>query len=116
MDRPSGPVSRLLPEVGTNKYTNQHDSEKQGCSKTWDGHILTKSFVLHFAVVQVSPLLLLQQVLQALELVNVERLQSNELLSSDECHFLCRVHSCMSVNDTHSPQLQDAEGRQHVNT
>lgn len=71
-------------------------------------HIFTQSFVLHLAVVQVSTLLLLEQVLQAFELVNVERLEPDELFSSDERHLLRCVHSCMSAiykenKQTHSP-------------
>lgn len=53
--------------------------------------------MLHFAVVKVSALFLLKQVLQAFELVDVERLKSNEFFSSDERHLLCRVHSSMSA-------------------
>lgn len=53
--------------------------------------------MLHFAVVQVSPLFLLKQVLQAFELVDVEGLEPDEFFSSDERNLLCCVHSCMSV-------------------
>lgn len=60
--------------------------------------VFTYSFMLHFAVVQVSALLLLQQVLQAFELIDVEGLEPDEFLSSDERHFLCRVHASMSAN------------------
>lgn len=35
--------------------------------------------------------------LQPLELVDVERLQADELLSGDQRHLLGRVHSCMSL-------------------
>lgn len=56
--------------------------------------------MLHFAVVQVSALFLFKQVLKAFELVNVEGLKSDEFFSSDERHFLCRIHTCMSVGNT----------------
>lgn len=95
MDRPSGPVSRLLPDTKT---------ETGAASRSWEhakpdlhGHYLTQSFMLHLSAVQVSPLLLLQQMLQTLELVNVERLQTDELLSGDQRNLLCCVHSCMSL-------------------
>ncbi len=53
--------------------------------------------MLHFAVVQVSALFLLEQVLQAFELVDVEGLEPDEFFSSDERHLLCCVNSCMSA-------------------
>lgn len=53
--------------------------------------------MLHFAAVQVSALFLFQQVLQAFELVNIERLEPDEFFSSDESHLFCCVHSCMST-------------------
>lgn len=60
-------------------------------------HLLTERFVLHLSAVHVSPLLLLQQMLQPFELVDVERLQPDELLSGDQRHLLCCVHSCVSL-------------------
>lgn len=67
-----------------------------------DGAALTEGLVLHLAAVQVPPLLLLQQVLQTLELVDVERLQPDQLLPGDERHLLRRVHACMSGTHTHA--------------
>lgn len=65
-------------------------------------YLFTQRVMLHFAVVQVSTLLLLQQVLQPFELVDVERLEPDELFSSDESHFLCCVYSCMSRSTHHT--------------
>lgn len=59
--------------------------------------LFTESFMLHFAVVQVSALLLLKQMLQTFELVDVEGLESDEFFSSDERHLLCCVNACMST-------------------
>jgi len=53
--------------------------------------------MLHLAVVQVSALFLLKQVLQTFELVDVEGLEPDELFSSNKCHFLGCVYPCMSA-------------------
>lgn len=59
--------------------------------------IFTDGFMLDFAVVQVSALLFLEQMLEAFELVNVERLQPDEFLSREERHLLGRVHASVSA-------------------
>lgn len=65
--------------------------------------VLAYGFVLALAAVQESPLLLLQEVLEPLELVDVEGLQADQLLSHDQRHLLGRVHA--SVPGKH-PQKQ----------
>lgn len=53
------------------------------------------------AAVQVSALLLLQKVLESFELVNVERLQADQLLSHDQSHLLSCVYASMPEKHPH---------------
>lgn len=98
IESPSGPVSRPLPVIEKpNNYWGLWDHTLIKVCNLPLISTFTKSFMLHFAVVQVSTLLLLQQVLQAFELVNIQRLKPDEFFSSNKCHFLCCVYSCMSA-------------------
>lgn len=58
--------------------------------------------MLSLTAVQVSALLLLQKVLEPFELVNIERLQANQLLSHDQSHLLSCVYT--SMPEKHPPK------------
>lgn len=63
--------------------------------------VLAYGFMLSLAAVQVSALLLLQKVLESFELVNVERLQADQLLSHDQSHLLSCVYASMPEKRPH---------------
>jgi len=63
--------------------------------------LLAYGFVFSLAAVQVSALLLLQKVLEPFELVNVERLQADQLLSHDQSHLLSCVYASMPEKHPH---------------
>lgn len=61
---------------------------------------LTYGFMFHFAAVQISTFLLFQEVLEPFELVDIQRLQPDQLLSHDQRHFLSSVHPSMSARES----------------
>lgn len=67
------------------------------CSRKWTYRIteVTYCVMLNLAVMQVSSLFLLQQVLQALKLVYVEWLESDELFTCDQSNFFSSIHPGM---------------------
>jgi hypothetical protein len=64
--------------------------------------LLTKCLLFTLQGMQVAPPSFLQYVLQATELLYIQRLQPNQFVPCHQCHLLSCIHSSMSAKSSNS--------------